>query len=259
MLIRIGSSDNSRVRLVRKLGTKKGRTAERKFVIEGLNLVREAVTESLDIDFIMIPDDFNSSEGSDISGLISFTRECIDSPDLKVCMVPAKLFSGITDARAGIGILAVLKMPEADISDIYSLPLDSNILVLDRIQDPGNIGTMIRTAAAAGYGMIIAVKGTADIYSAKVLRATAFILALTELHAYLQLRCHLNLTNLHANHKVIIYTHILQTHIAYEVAKRTISLHIHAYGVRHFLTIRSADMPETEGNALGYHLHLRVL
>ena len=60
-----------------------------------------------------------------------------------------------------------------DISDIYSLPLDSNILVLDRIQDPGNIGTMIRTAAAAGYGMIIAVKGTADIYSAKVLRATA--------------------------------------------------------------------------------------
>ena len=173
MLIRIGSSDNSRIKLVRKLGTKKGRTAERKFVIEGLNLVREAVTESLDIDFIMIPDDYDSSEGSDISGLISFTRECIDSPDLKVCMVPAKLFSGITDARAGIGILAVLKMPEADISDIYSLPLDSNILVLDRIQDPGNIGTMIRTAAAAGYGMIIAVKGTADIYSAKVLRATA--------------------------------------------------------------------------------------
>ena len=173
MLIRIGSPDNGRIRLVRKLGTRKGRTAERRFVIEGLNLVREAVTSARDIDFIMIPDDYDSSEGRDISGLISFTRECISSPELTVCMIPAKLFSGITDAGAGIGILAVLRMPETDISDIYSLPHDSNILVLDRIQDPGNIGTMIRTAAAAGYGMIIAVKGTADIYSAKVLRATA--------------------------------------------------------------------------------------
>ena len=173
MLIRIESPDNNRVRLVRKLGSRKGRTAERKFVIEGLNLVREAAADSLDIDFIMIPDDYDSSEGRDISGLIAFTRECIESPELTVCMVPAKIFAGITDAGNGIGILAVLKMPENDISDINSLPHDSNILILDRIQDPGNIGTMIRTAAAAGYGMIIAVKGTADIYSAKVLRATA--------------------------------------------------------------------------------------
>lgn len=173
MLIRIGSPDNGRIRLVRKLGTRKGRTAERRFVIEGLNLVREAAACGLDIDFIMIPDDYDQSGGSDISGLVSFTQECISSPDMTVCMIPAKIFSGITDAGTGIGILAVLRMPETDISDIYSLPHDSNILVLDRIQDPGNIGTMIRTAAAAGYGMIIAVKGTTDIYSAKVLRATA--------------------------------------------------------------------------------------
>lgn len=173
MLIRVVSPDNSRIRLVRKLSTRKGRSAERKFVIEGLNLVREAVNASRDIDFVMIPDDFDGSPGRDISGLAAFTRECISSSELTVCSIPAKLFAGLTDAGTGIGMLAVLKMPETDISEVYSLPEDANILILDRVQDPGNIGTMIRTAAAAGYGMIIAVKGTADIYSPKVLRATA--------------------------------------------------------------------------------------
>jgi TrmH family RNA methyltransferase len=174
MLIRIESSDNGRIRLVRKLGTRKGRTAEGRFVIEGLNLCREAVLRSLDIDFLMIPDNWESSGGvDDISGLKAFTEDCISSDDLKVCMVPSRVFTGLTDAGTGIGIIAVLRIPHTDPGYADKLPPEANILVLDRIQDPGNIGTMIRTAVAAGYGMIIASKGTADIYSAKVLRATA--------------------------------------------------------------------------------------
>ena len=174
MLIRIESSDNSRIRLVRKLASRKGRTAEGRFVIEGLNLCREAVLRSLDIDFLMIPDDWKTSGGSgDLSGLKAFTEECISDPALTVCMVPSRIFAGLTDAGHGIGIAAVLRMPETDLSLVSGLPSGVNILVLDRIQDPGNMGTMIRTAVAAGYGMIIAVKGTVDVYSAKVLRATA--------------------------------------------------------------------------------------
>lgn len=174
MLIRIESPDNSRIRLVRKLGTRKGRTAEGRFVIEGLNLCREAVLRSLDIDFLMIPDDWETSGGrEDLSGLRAFTEDCIADSKLTVCMVPSRIFAGLTDAQTGIGILAVLKMPESSPDIAKHLPDGANILVLDRIQDPGNMGTMIRTAVAAGYGMIIAIKGTADIYSAKVLRATA--------------------------------------------------------------------------------------
>ena len=67
----------------------------------------------------------------------------------------------------------MLKIPETDLTAVSRLPSGANILVLDRIQDPGNMGTMIRTAVAAGYGMIIAAKGTVDVYSPKVLRATA--------------------------------------------------------------------------------------
>ena len=48
-----------------------------------------------------------------------------------------------------------------------------NVLVMDRIQDPGNIGTMIRTAEAAGYSAVVLVKGTGDVYSPKVVRAAA--------------------------------------------------------------------------------------
>lgn len=174
MLIRIGSSDNSRIRLVRKLSTRKGRSAEGRFVIEGLNLCREAVLRSLDIDFIMVPDDWKDSGGrDDISGLKAFIEECIGSDELTVCTVPAKLFAGLTDAGNGIGVIAVLRQPENILGKVSELAPGSNILVLDRIQDPGNIGTMIRTAVAAGYSMILAVRGTADIYSPKVLRATA--------------------------------------------------------------------------------------
>jgi long-chain acyl-CoA synthetase len=83
------------------------------------------------------------------------------------------LFNRVTDAEYGAGVLAVVKKNEPDAGIIDSLPADSNILVLDRIQDPGNMGTMIRTAVAAGYSLILAVRGTVDIYSPKVLRATA--------------------------------------------------------------------------------------
>lgn len=170
MLIRIGSTDNSRIKLVRKLGTRKGRTAEGKFIAEGVNLVSEAVRRGLDIDFIMVPEGYETSLSRDAAELV---RECISSDHLTVCEVPGNCFDKLTDAENGIGVIAAVHMPARDASVIRKIPEDANILVLDRIQDPGNIGTMIRTAVAAGYGMIVAVKGTADIWSAKVLRSTA--------------------------------------------------------------------------------------
>lgn len=168
MLIRIGSNDNNRIKLVRKLQTRKGRTAECKFVAEGINLVSEAVRRGMDIDFIMVPEQAVSDGSRDM-----LINEYIKSDHLTVCAVPDKIFDKLTDADNGVGILAVVRMLTRDISYIRELPPESNILILDRLQDPGNIGTIIRTAVAAGYGMIIGIKGTADVWSHKVLRATA--------------------------------------------------------------------------------------
>ena len=166
MLIRITSGDNSRIRLVRKLATRKGRVTEGRFAVEGRNLVGEVLERGLDIDFIMIP----AGSADDAP---DFIKDCIASPGITVCEVPLREFEALTDAGSGIGMLAVVKQQEYGPELLDGLRLDDNILVLDRIQDPGNMGTLIRTAAAAGYKAIIAMSGTVDIYSPKVLRATA--------------------------------------------------------------------------------------
>ena len=166
MLIRITSGDNSRIRLVRKLGTRKGRSTEGRFAVEGRNLVREVLERGLDVDFIMIP----AGSSADMP---EFIKDCITAPDMTVCEIPEREFSSLTDAGGGIGMLAVVKQQACGEEIIDSLDPDDNLLVLDRIQDPGNMGTLIRTAVAAGYKAVIAMSGTVDIYSPKVLRATA--------------------------------------------------------------------------------------
>lgn len=166
MLIKITSGDNSRIRLVRKLAARKGREAEGRFAVEGRNLVREVLERGLDVDFIMIP--AGSAGHAD-----DFIQDCIGSPDVTVCEIPPRVFAGLTDAGEGIGMLAVVKQMTYGPELLDGLRPDDSILVLDRIQDPGNMGTLIRTAVAAGYKAIVAMSGTVDIYSPKVLRATA--------------------------------------------------------------------------------------
>lgn len=164
MLVRVESSDNNRIKLVRKLQTKKNRDAENKFVIEGINLVGEAIRRGIRTEFVMVSDEFDGGE---------LIKQLAADATATVCEVPAQIFNKITDADNGVGILAVIDKKNIQPEDITDLPADANVLVLDRLQDPGNIGTMIRTAVATGYGAIVLVKGTADVYSPKVLRSTA--------------------------------------------------------------------------------------
>ncbi len=170
MLVEISSPGNSRIKLVRKLQTRKGRAEERRFVAEGRNLVSEILERGLDVDFVMIPESLPDETGSEAAGLIG---PLIDSPDITLCAVPDREFGKLTDAGEGIGMLAVVRMREYGPETLRALPPGSNLLVLDRIQDPGNLGTLVRTAAAAGYGAVLAMSGTADLWSPKVLRATA--------------------------------------------------------------------------------------
>lgn len=162
MVVRIESPDNNRIKLVRKLQTRKGRDTENKFVVEGINLVSEAFSRQIRMNFVMVSDEYDNDK----------VRE-LEASDLLVCRLPESIFNRITDAENGVGILAVIDRDELN-TDIHSAVTEQgNILVLDRLQDPGNIGTVIRTAVAAGYEMVIAVKGTADMLSPKVLRSTA--------------------------------------------------------------------------------------
>lgn len=162
--VRIESEDNSKLKLVRKLKSKKHRDAEGKFVIEGINLLDEAVKKDIDLDFIILADDF------------AFDEDRLELSGENVYTVSRGIYENLCDAENGSGILAVAKKDCAKSIEDVNISDDTNVLVLDRVQDPGNIGTMIRTAVAAGYGAIAICKGTADIYSPKVLRATAGML-----------------------------------------------------------------------------------
>ena len=163
MLTKITSADNSRVKLVRKLTTRKGRLEEHAFTAEGKNLVEEILEKGIRPRFILVSDKRSDDD---------ILKEAIQSDDIMVCELPEKIFAKLTDAEHGIGMLAVVDVTDSGYASIEKLGADDNILVLDRIQDPGNMGTLIRTAVAAGYKAIVATKGTADVYSTKVLRAT---------------------------------------------------------------------------------------
>ncbi|HHW95127.1 MAG TPA: RNA methyltransferase [Mogibacterium sp.] len=162
MIQKIDSTDNNKLKLVRKLSKRKFRDAERKYVIEGTNLVSEAVKRSISIEFILISEDYKNDK---------FIESI--AKDFNICKTSSEIFNKHTDAESGVGVLAVVNKSK-ELTNFESLiSSDSNILIFDKVQDPGNIGTMIRTAVATGYDLIIALKGTADIYSPKVLRSTA--------------------------------------------------------------------------------------
>lgn len=163
----ISSPDNDKIRRVNKLSRKKYRDKNGEFVIEGINLVRAALSKSQHINLVLISDDFDYGEIADA------LAEDVDYRN--IYLIPRFLFDKISDAENGSGIMAVVDKRSYSLKTITSLePIGKgNILVLDRLQDPGNIGTMIRTAVATGYSVVATLKGTADIYSPKVLRASA--------------------------------------------------------------------------------------
>ncbi len=83
------------------------------------------------------------------------------------------LFDKAAQTKTTQGVFAVAAKKEYDPKEFFEITAGKNLIVLDRLQDPGNIGTIIRTAEAAGYGGAIIMKGSGDIYSSKAVRAAA--------------------------------------------------------------------------------------
>ena len=169
MLREISSSDNAKVKLIKKLSTRKGRREDGLFAAEGINLVSEMIDAGREIEFIMLSEDFDADR-DDRHRRVS---DYIMSDAVYAYRLSSGLFDKISDAEHGVDILAVCKMEMHGMELIESISDSECVLVCDRVQDPGNIGTMIRTAVAAGYGAVVLMPGTVDVYSPKVLRSTA--------------------------------------------------------------------------------------
>lgn len=164
-MIPVSSSQNPLIKEIKALKVKKHREEKQMFFIEGTRFVEDALKEKAEILYILVSDRFLQS--SDADKLINM----IPKESSKLYHLPDKLFKEISDTENPQGIMAVLKMTNYSLNDI--LNEDNNFLViLEAIQDPGNMGTIIRTADAAGVGGIILSKGCVDLYNSKVLRST---------------------------------------------------------------------------------------
>lgn len=160
------SPSNRTLSHVRKLRKKHVRDEEGLLVLEGANLLEEAIRRHIPLTDVLIAEDAKADR------LGALLEESV--PKSRIKLLPRDLFEQVAEAVSGSGFLAIAEKPRLSKEQLreYLSPGD-NVLVLDRVQDPGNIGTMVRTAVAAGYRAVLTMKGTADCYSSKVLRATA--------------------------------------------------------------------------------------
>lgn len=165
----ISSEQNNKVKSLRKLYNKKKRRQKGKFVLEGYRIIDEALKADAVFDNVfMTPDFYKSEEGQNIQMQFS-NRKSSD----KLIIIDEKILTKIADTNTPQGVIAVVNEPEYEMEDVFSMQSKRDkLLLLDRIQDPGNMGTIIRTAVAAGIDGIIILKGSVDIYNLKVLRAT---------------------------------------------------------------------------------------
>lgn len=163
----ITSKDNKIIKLIRQLETKKIRDELSLFVIEGPNLIVEAILEKVQINTILVSENFLKSE---VDANIKLLKYFMDSK-IELYSVEEKIFSNISDTENSQGIIGIVRKKEYKDEAISSEK--AFMVILDKLQDPGNIGTIIRTCQGAGISCIGIIKGTGDIYSHKVVRATA--------------------------------------------------------------------------------------
>ena len=146
----ISSKDNKKIKDYRKLNTTKGRKKSGLFLIEGEHLVEEAIKHGVNFEEIIISEGFDHDLELSNKALMYVTEEVMKS---------------LSSLETPPGIIAIVK-------SVKERKLSYNrVLLLENIQDPGNLGTLIRTADAFGFKTIIVSPDTVDPYNPKVLRA----------------------------------------------------------------------------------------
>ncbi|MEC5421987.1 RNA methyltransferase [Virgibacillus sp. C22-A2] len=147
----ITSVKNEKVKALRKLHNRKDRSDSEVFLIEGFHLVEEACKSDWTVKEIIVQHGVEAPR-------------CCEG--IAVLEVSDNVFQHISQTKAPQGIAAVLSMKYNNKS------AGSRILLIDSIQDPGNLGTIIRTADAAGFDGVVLGQGTVDLYNDKVIRSS---------------------------------------------------------------------------------------
>ncbi|MBQ8116906.1 MAG: RNA methyltransferase [Lachnospiraceae bacterium] len=163
----ITSMANPRVKQVIQWQTKaKERRKDKVFIIEGSKMFEEAPGELLKEVYV--------SEGF-LAGRGETYREKLVQGGYICEEVSEEVFRKMSDTQSPQGILAVLRQPEYDLQEILQKSIKKHpflFMILENLQDPGNLGTIMRTAEGAGVTAVIMSSTTVDLFNPKVIRAT---------------------------------------------------------------------------------------
>ncbi len=182
-MIQIESLTNPKIKLAAQLAKRMAREKTGKFLAEGVRLAEMAAASDWDVGYALVTP---HAAGEPRAAAVIATLEENGVP---VALVPESVYQKAGDTQTPQGLLLVLAQKQRSLDDLARLTKTSVsptgtatagasaaaqppcYVVLDRIQDPGNLGTILRTADAAGMAGLILLKGTTDIYSPKVVRA----------------------------------------------------------------------------------------
>jgi TrmH family RNA methyltransferase len=152
-----------RTRLVGRLRTRRTREREGLLIVEGIRAAAETLAAGAPVRFAVV------SERLDDLAAGAALRARLTAGHVETVEMPHEELAALSDTEASQGVLLVCPEPSADPGALPSGPL----LVLDGVQDPGNVGTLVRAAAAFGVAAVLVLDGSADPFSAKAVRAAA--------------------------------------------------------------------------------------
>jgi len=160
MYTRIESAKNDNIKYIKKLYMKKYRDEQGLFLAEGKKLYFEAIKSGFIIDTVIISDIFYDAEKD---GLLK-------NNDARSYIVPSVILENVSEQKSPEGIIAAVRKPEAKLN--RALESTKVAVLLDEIKDPGNLGTILRSADAFGANLVILSQDCTDVWSPKAVRAS---------------------------------------------------------------------------------------
>lgn len=164
MINYIKSSNNDIIKLFRSLRNPKYRDKFNLFTVEGLKLVKEAFSSNFELKFVILTDK-TLMQVAEIENLCSQRH-------VPQYIVTEQLFNKISDTISPQGVAAAVKIKDHCIDDVIKPARKSFFVITDMVQDPGNLGGIIRSADATGADAVFVLKGSVDVYNPKTIRAT---------------------------------------------------------------------------------------
>jgi len=153
-----------RARLIQHLRKRKSREREGLVLVEGVRAVTEALDAGARVSFAV---------AAPIAGASDMGRDLVDRladvDGVDLVDVDDKTLVSLSDTERPQGLMLVCEQPESDVSQVVG----TSTLILDAVQDPGNVGALIRSAVAFGFGGVVVLDGTGDPWGAKAVRAAA--------------------------------------------------------------------------------------